>query len=209
MPAQGVRSILQPRRVRASIRARRASSPGSPDELGGNIMNTTAGAPSTSSSRRSSPSRSASSSGPGACSGTARPRRIPLPAGAAVIYGVWLVPAVLGGLVIRKPGAALFTETVAALGVRRCSARLGLDRWSCRACSRGSAARAGLRRVRVPVFRLPVALLGRRAGRGRRRAARRRRLVPRHGLGQLPDPVHRCSPSSARAVDRRASAAGR
>jgi len=39
---------------------------------------------------------------------------IPLP-GRAVLYGVWLVPAVLGGLVIRKPGAALYTETVAAL----------------------------------------------------------------------------------------------
>jgi len=39
---------------------------------------------------------------------------IPLP-GRAFMYGVWLVPAVLGGLVIRKPGAAFFTETVAAL----------------------------------------------------------------------------------------------
>jgi energy-coupling factor transport system substrate-specific component len=32
----------------------------------------------------------------------------------ALLYGVWLVPAVLAGLVIRKPGAAVFTETVAA-----------------------------------------------------------------------------------------------
>jgi energy-coupling factor transport system substrate-specific component len=39
---------------------------------------------------------------------------IPLP-GRAALYGVWLVPAVLGGLVIRKPGAAFYTETVAAL----------------------------------------------------------------------------------------------
>ncbi|MER7892353.1 ECF transporter S component [Micromonospora sp. NPDC094482] len=39
---------------------------------------------------------------------------IPLP-GRAVLYGVWLVPAVLGGLIIRKPGAAFFTLTVAAL----------------------------------------------------------------------------------------------
>jgi energy-coupling factor transport system substrate-specific component len=39
---------------------------------------------------------------------------IPLP-GRAVLYGIWLVPAVLGGLVIRKPGAAFYTETVAAL----------------------------------------------------------------------------------------------
>jgi energy-coupling factor transport system permease protein len=32
----------------------------------------------------------------------------------ALIYGVWLLPAVLAGYIIRKPGAALFTETVAA-----------------------------------------------------------------------------------------------
>jgi len=38
---------------------------------------------------------------------------IPLPL-RAVIYGVWLLPAVLGPLVIRKPGAGLFTEFVAA-----------------------------------------------------------------------------------------------
>lgn len=39
---------------------------------------------------------------------------IPLP-GRAIFYGVWLVPAVLGPLVIRKPGAGVFTELVAAL----------------------------------------------------------------------------------------------
>jgi energy-coupling factor transport system permease protein len=39
---------------------------------------------------------------------------IPLP-GRAFMYGVWLVPAVLGALVIRKPGAAIYTETVASL----------------------------------------------------------------------------------------------
>jgi energy-coupling factor transport system substrate-specific component len=32
----------------------------------------------------------------------------------ALLNGVWLVPAVLGPLVIRKPGAGVFTETVAA-----------------------------------------------------------------------------------------------
>ncbi|MEV4199242.1 ECF transporter S component [Micromonospora globbae] len=39
---------------------------------------------------------------------------IPLP-GRAVLYGVWLVPAVLGGLIVRKPGAAFYTLTIAAL----------------------------------------------------------------------------------------------
>jgi energy-coupling factor transport system substrate-specific component len=36
------------------------------------------------------------------------------PPAQTLLYGVWLMPAVLGGLIIRKPGAALFTETVAA-----------------------------------------------------------------------------------------------
>jgi energy-coupling factor transport system substrate-specific component len=36
------------------------------------------------------------------------------PPAQAVIYGVWLLPGVLGGYLIRKPGAALFVELVAA-----------------------------------------------------------------------------------------------
>jgi energy-coupling factor transport system substrate-specific component len=32
----------------------------------------------------------------------------------SLIYGVWLVPAVLAPLIVRKPGAALFSEMVAA-----------------------------------------------------------------------------------------------
>jgi energy-coupling factor transport system permease protein len=47
----------------------------------------------------------------------------PLP-GRAILYGVWLIPAVLGALVIRKPGAAVYTETLAAI----VSALLG-DAW--------------------------------------------------------------------------------
>ena len=37
------------------------------------------------------------------------------PPAQALLYGVWLMPAVLAGLIIRKPGAALYTETVAAV----------------------------------------------------------------------------------------------
>ena len=37
------------------------------------------------------------------------------PPAQAFMYGVWLLPAVVGGLIIRKPGAAFFTETLAAL----------------------------------------------------------------------------------------------
>lgn len=44
-----------------------------------------------------------------------------------VISGVWLIPAVLGGLVIRKPGASLFTELVAATVSAILGSQWGLD----------------------------------------------------------------------------------
>lgn len=50
-----------------------------------------------------------------------------LPAAQYLIYGVWLIPAVLGGLVIRKPGAALFTELVAASVSALLGSQWGLD----------------------------------------------------------------------------------
>jgi energy-coupling factor transport system substrate-specific component len=37
------------------------------------------------------------------------------PPGQAIMYGVWLVPAVLAPLIVRKPGAALFAELIAAV----------------------------------------------------------------------------------------------
>lgn len=37
------------------------------------------------------------------------------PPGRALVYGMWLVPGVLGALVIRKPGAALYTELIASI----------------------------------------------------------------------------------------------
>jgi energy-coupling factor transport system substrate-specific component len=37
------------------------------------------------------------------------------PPGQAVLYGVWLAPGVIGGLILRKPGAALYTELVASV----------------------------------------------------------------------------------------------
>jgi energy-coupling factor transport system substrate-specific component len=43
-----------------------------------------------------------------------KPLELLLPGSQALLYGVWLIPGVLGGLIVRKPGAALFTEVVAA-----------------------------------------------------------------------------------------------
>lgn len=40
---------------------------------------------------------------------------VAFPPAQALMYGVWLMPAVVAPLIIRKPGAALFTELVAAV----------------------------------------------------------------------------------------------
>lgn len=82
---------------------------------------------------------------------------IPLP-GRAILYGVWLVPAVLGALVIRKPGAAFFTLTVAAL----VSVALGTA-WGWTLVVQGpleaAAAELAFALFGYRVYRLPVALL--------------------------------------------------
>ncbi|MEV6813565.1 ECF transporter S component [Micromonospora sp. NPDC051296] len=80
------------------------------------------------------------------------------PASQAVMYGVWLVPAVLGGLVIRKPGAALFCEAVAAT----ISALLGSE-WGgitiVQGLIQGLGAELAFAAFRYRSFRLPTALL--------------------------------------------------
>ncbi len=40
---------------------------------------------------------------------------VAFPPGQAFMYGVWLLPAVLAPLVVRKPGAGLFAELIAAV----------------------------------------------------------------------------------------------
>jgi energy-coupling factor transport system substrate-specific component len=50
-----------------------------------------------------------------------------IPPAQYILSGVWLMPAVLGGLVIRKPGAALFAELVAAAVSAFLGSQWGLD----------------------------------------------------------------------------------
>jgi energy-coupling factor transport system permease protein len=82
---------------------------------------------------------------------------IPLP-GRALIYGVWLVPGVLGALVVRKPGAAFYTETLAAL----VSVALGTS-WGWTLVIQGPiealAAELGFAIFAYRSYRLPAALL--------------------------------------------------
>ncbi|WBB66957.1 ECF transporter S component [Micromonospora sp. WMMD812] len=80
------------------------------------------------------------------------------PPAQTLIYGVWLVPAVLGGLVIRKPGAALYCETIAAI----LSALLG-SQWASivilQGLMQGIGAELAFAAFRYRSFRLPTALL--------------------------------------------------
>jgi energy-coupling factor transport system substrate-specific component len=57
----------------------------------------------------------------------ATPAFVAIPPAQNILYGVWLVPAVLAGLIIRKPGAALFTELVAASVSAVLGSQWGLD----------------------------------------------------------------------------------
>lgn len=79
------------------------------------------------------------------------------PPAQTLIYGVWLMPAVLGGLVIRKPGAAIYCETLAAI----ISALLG-SQWSTltipQGLVQGIGAELAFAAVRYRSFRLPTAL---------------------------------------------------
>ncbi|MFI5844391.1 ECF transporter S component [Catenuloplanes sp. NPDC051500] len=80
------------------------------------------------------------------------------PPAQAVLYGVWLLPGVLAGLIIRKPGAALYAETLAAI----ISALLG-NAWGTTVIPQGLVQGLGAELVFLAFayrsFRLPVAVL--------------------------------------------------
>ncbi|MFI6820477.1 ECF transporter S component [Micromonospora sp. NPDC050187] len=80
------------------------------------------------------------------------------PPAQTLIYGVWLMPAVVGGLVIRKPGAALYCETVAAV----LSALLG-SQWAGtiipQGIVQGLGAELAFAAFRYRSFRLPTAVI--------------------------------------------------
>lgn len=86
------------------------------------------------------------------------PLFVAFPPAQAVLYGMWLLPGVLGGLVIRKPGAAVFTETVAAtvstfFGADSPFVIIGYG------LGQGLAAELAFAAFRYRRWRLPVALL--------------------------------------------------
>lgn len=82
---------------------------------------------------------------------------IPLP-GRAILYGMWLVPAVLGALIVRKPGAAFYTLTLASL----VSVAIGTS-WGWTLVIQGPLEALGAELIfaafAYKVYNLPVALL--------------------------------------------------
>lgn len=57
----------------------------------------------------------------------ATPAFLAFPPSQYLLYGIWLLPGVLGGLIVRKPGAAFFTEIVAASVSALIGSQWGLD----------------------------------------------------------------------------------
>ena len=58
---------------------------------------------------------------------TVTPAFVAFPPAQNILYGIWLIPAVLAGLVVRKPGAAFFAELVAASVSTILGSQWGLD----------------------------------------------------------------------------------
>ncbi|CAM3147992.1 ECF transporter S component [Stackebrandtia soli] len=77
----------------------------------------------------------------------------------AIVYGLWMVPAILGMLVIRKPGAGLFTETVASTVSMLLGTSWGIG-LVLQGAVQGAAGEAGFALGGYRRYGLPQALLG-------------------------------------------------
>lgn len=80
------------------------------------------------------------------------------PPSSALLAGMWLFPAVLGALIIRKPGAAIFCELVAAMISSLMGSEFGLT-VVISGLIQGLGAEAVFAAFRYRKFNLPVALL--------------------------------------------------
>lgn len=87
-----------------------------------------------------------------------------LPPAQAILYGFWLVPGVLVGLIVRKPGAAVFAGILSASVSALIGSQWGLDTILSGALQGGGAelafALGGYRRWTLPVAILAAILAG-------------------------------------------------
>ncbi|HEY3217661.1 MAG TPA: ECF transporter S component [Candidatus Limnocylindria bacterium] len=88
----------------------------------------------------------------------ATPAFAAVPPAQNILYGVWLIPAVLAGLIVRKPGAALFAELVAASVSAILGSQWGLDTLVS-GLIQGAAAEIVFAIARYRMFTVPVAIL--------------------------------------------------
>ena len=88
----------------------------------------------------------------------ATPAFAALPPAQNLLYGVWLIPGVLAGLVVRKPGAALFAELVAASVSLIIGSQWGLDA-ALSGLVQGAGAELGFLLARYRAWNLGTALL--------------------------------------------------
>ena len=109
---------------------------------------------------------------------TASPAFTGFPPAQGFMYGVWLMPAVLGALVIRKRGAAIYTELVAAIVSALLGTSWGLSRRGLRRWSRARRPRSCSPSRSTGRWRLVTALLAGARRRAGRRDARHRLLLP-------------------------------
>jgi energy-coupling factor transport system substrate-specific component len=87
----------------------------------------------------------------------ATPAFAAVPPAQNILYGVWLIPGVLAGLIIRRPGAAFFTEVVAASVSAILGSQWGLDTLVSGALQ-GLGAELVFFAVRYRLWTLPVAV---------------------------------------------------
>ena len=88
----------------------------------------------------------------------AEPAFLAAPPARNILYGVWLIPAVLGALIIRKPGAAFFTELVAATVSAIIGSQWGLDTLLS-GFMQGAAAELVFALTGYRVWTLPIAMI--------------------------------------------------
>ncbi len=88
----------------------------------------------------------------------ATPLFVALPPAQNLMYGVWLVPGVLAGLVVRKPGAAFFAEVLAATVSLLLGSQWGLDA-ALSGVFQGAGAELGFAVARYRVWTVATALL--------------------------------------------------
>lgn len=88
----------------------------------------------------------------------ATPAFAAVPPAQNILYGVWLIPGVLAGLVVRKPGAALFAELVAASVSLIIGSQWGLDA-ALSGLFQGVGAELGFLIARYRVWNMGTALL--------------------------------------------------